>query len=48
MFDYFLTYDFNNDYIPFVSSFSVDIKRYITTFSECHSVFFVVVQKSVS
>ena len=47
MFDYFLTYmyDIKNYYLLFIISFIFDILRRITTFSERHSVFFVVVQK---
>ena len=45
MFDYCLTYDIQNYYLAFVISVIFDILRRITTFSERHSLFFMVVQK---
>ena len=41
----FLTYDIKNYYLLFVILFSFDILRRTSTFSERHSVFFIVVQQ---
>ena len=48
MFDYFLTCDIINYYIAFVISFIFDILRCLTTFSESHSVFYVVAHHGVT
>ena len=44
----FLSYDIKKCYLSFVISFIFDIERLITTFSERHAVFFVVVQNDVT